>query len=84
MGGWHNAFSPYECGDAAPVPAVMTLLRILDRHPDRLKELTGSQSVGGPGDVSLPEGIATSQVFAGGLNYCAGALDSVEDQPDGP
>ncbi|MBM3796393.1 MAG: type II toxin-antitoxin system MqsA family antitoxin [Acidobacteria bacterium] len=41
MGGGHNAFSRYERGEAAPVPAVMNLLRILDRHPELLRELTG-------------------------------------------
>lgn len=40
MGGGHNAFSRYERGEAAPVPAVMNLLRLLDRHPDLLPELT--------------------------------------------
>lgn len=40
MGGGHNAFSRYERGEAAPVPAVMNLLRILDRHPELLRELT--------------------------------------------
>lgn len=40
MGGGHNAFSRYERGEAAPVPAVMNLLRLLDRHPELLGELT--------------------------------------------
>lgn len=40
MGGGHNAFSRYERGEAAPVPAVMNLLRLLDRHPELLRELT--------------------------------------------
>jgi HTH-type transcriptional regulator/antitoxin MqsA len=40
-GGGHNAFSRYERGEAAALPAVMNLLRLLDRHPDLLKELTG-------------------------------------------
>ena len=40
MGGGDNAFSRYERGEAAPVPAVMNLLRILDRHPELLRELT--------------------------------------------
>jgi HTH-type transcriptional regulator/antitoxin MqsA len=43
MGGGHNAFSRYERGEAAPLPAVMNLLRLLDRHPDLLRELTGSR-----------------------------------------
>jgi HTH-type transcriptional regulator/antitoxin MqsA len=39
-GGGHNAFSRYERGEAAPLPAVVNLFRLLDRHPDLLKELT--------------------------------------------
>ena len=39
-GGGHNAFSRYERGEATPLPAVMNLLRFLDRHPELLKELT--------------------------------------------
>ena len=39
-GGGHNAFSRYERGEATPLPAVMNLLRLLDRHPELLKELT--------------------------------------------
>jgi HTH-type transcriptional regulator / antitoxin MqsA len=42
-GGGHNAFSRYERGEAAPLPAVINLFRLLDRHPDLLKELTGSR-----------------------------------------
>lgn len=42
MGGGHNAFSRYERGEAAPLPAVMNLLRLLDRHPELLPELTGA------------------------------------------
>ena len=38
-GGGHNAFSRYERGEAAPLPAVVNLLRLLDKHPDLLKEL---------------------------------------------
>jgi HTH-type transcriptional regulator / antitoxin MqsA len=38
-GGGHNAFSRYERGEAAPLPAVLNLLRLLDKHPDLLKEL---------------------------------------------
>jgi HTH-type transcriptional regulator / antitoxin MqsA len=38
-GGGHNAFSRYERGEAAPLPAVMNLFRLLDKHPDLLKEL---------------------------------------------
>ena len=38
-GGGHNAFSRYERGQARPLPAVMNLFRLLDRHPELLKEL---------------------------------------------
>lgn len=38
-GGGHNAFSRYERGEATPLPAVLNLLRLLDKHPDLLKEL---------------------------------------------
>ena len=38
-GGGHNAFSRYERGEAAPLPAVVNLLRLLDRHPELLKDL---------------------------------------------
>jgi HTH-type transcriptional regulator/antitoxin MqsA len=39
-GGGHNAFSRYERGEAAPLPAVVNLFRLLDKHPELLKELT--------------------------------------------
>lgn len=38
-GGGHNAFSRYERGEATPMPAVMHLLRLLDRHPNLLSEI---------------------------------------------
>ncbi|MBN6740615.1 type II toxin-antitoxin system MqsA family antitoxin [Acidithiobacillus sp. MC6.1] len=38
-GGGKNAFSRYERGEAEPVAAVMNLLRLLDNHPDLLREL---------------------------------------------
>ena len=38
-GGGHNAFSRYERGEVAPLPAVINLFRLLDKHPDLLKEL---------------------------------------------
>jgi HTH-type transcriptional regulator/antitoxin MqsA len=38
-GGGHNAFSRYERGEAAPLPAVVNLFRLLDKHPDLLKDL---------------------------------------------
>jgi HTH-type transcriptional regulator/antitoxin MqsA len=38
-GGGHNAFSRYERGEATPLPAVINLLRLLDKYPALLKEL---------------------------------------------
>jgi HTH-type transcriptional regulator/antitoxin MqsA len=38
-GGGHNAFSRYERGEATPLPAVVNLFRLLDRHPRLLREL---------------------------------------------
>jgi HTH-type transcriptional regulator/antitoxin MqsA len=38
-GGGHNAFSRYERGEATPLPAVVHLFRLLDRHPELLQEL---------------------------------------------
>jgi len=38
-GGGHNAFSRYERGEARPLPAVLNLFRLLDRHPELLKEI---------------------------------------------
>ena len=38
-GGGPNAFSRYELGKAKPLPAVINLLRLLDRHPALLREL---------------------------------------------
>ncbi len=38
-GGGHNAFSRYERGEAKPVQAVINLFKLLDHHPDLLKEL---------------------------------------------
>jgi HTH-type transcriptional regulator / antitoxin MqsA len=38
-GGGHNAFSRYERGDVMPLLAVRNLFRLLDNHPDLLKEL---------------------------------------------
>lgn len=41
-GGGHNAFSRYELGKAEPVAAVTNLFRLLERHPELLKELEPS------------------------------------------
>lgn len=38
-GGGHNAFSRYERGEVAPMPAVVNLLRLLDKHPELLKDV---------------------------------------------
>jgi len=38
-GGGHNAFSRYERGEAAPLAAVVNLFRLLDKHPELLKDL---------------------------------------------
>lgn len=38
-GGGHNAFSRYERGIADPLPAVVNLFALLDRHPELLAEL---------------------------------------------
>ena len=40
-GGGHNAFSRYERGEVPPMPAVLNLFRLLDKHPDLLPELAG-------------------------------------------
>jgi HTH-type transcriptional regulator/antitoxin MqsA len=39
-GGGHNAFSRYERGTVIPMPAVTNLFKMLDRHPEMLKELS--------------------------------------------
>ncbi len=38
-GGGHNAFSRYERGETAPLPAVINLFRLLDKHPELLKDI---------------------------------------------
>lgn len=38
-GGGHNAFSRHERGEATPLPAVIKLFRLLDKHPRLLKEI---------------------------------------------
>lgn len=45
-GGGHNAFSRYERGEATPMPAVINLFRLLDRHPELLKDLVRSNNAG--------------------------------------
>lgn len=41
-GGGHNAFSRYERGEVVPMPAVINLFRLLDKHPDLLADLEAS------------------------------------------
>lgn len=41
-GGGHNAFSRYERGEAKALPAVIKLMRLLDRHPELLKEVVAA------------------------------------------
>jgi len=38
-GGGHNAFGRYERGDARPLPAVVNLFKLLDKHPALLNEI---------------------------------------------
>lgn len=38
-GGGHNAFSRYERGELAPPQPLLTLMRLLDRHPHLLAEV---------------------------------------------
>jgi HTH-type transcriptional regulator / antitoxin MqsA len=38
-GGGHNAFSRYERGMVQPMPAVVNLFKLLDRHPELLREI---------------------------------------------
>lgn len=38
-GGGKNAFSRYERGQAKPVAAVINLFKLLDKHPNLIKEL---------------------------------------------
>jgi len=45
-GGGHNAFSRYERGEARPLPAIMHLFRLLDRHPELLDELREGRKSG--------------------------------------
>jgi HTH-type transcriptional regulator/antitoxin MqsA len=42
-GGGHNAFSRYERGESPPMPAVVNLFKLLDRHPELLHELVVSR-----------------------------------------
>lgn len=44
FGGGINAFSRYETGKAKPPLALVQLFRLLERHPELLRELDESQS----------------------------------------
>ncbi len=44
-GGGHNAFSRYERGEATPMPAVLNLFRLLDKHPNLLADLRENRSI---------------------------------------
>lgn len=43
-GGGPNAFSRYEHGKAKPMPSVINLFRLLDKHPGLLDEIRPSPS----------------------------------------
>jgi HTH-type transcriptional regulator/antitoxin MqsA len=53
-GGGHNAFSRYERGEAMPMPAVVNLFRLLDRHPELLKDLVRPNSRSKKAQVGAP------------------------------
>lgn len=38
-GGGHNAFSRYERGEVQPMPAVVNLFKLLDKHPALIEEI---------------------------------------------
>ena len=40
FGGGPNAFSRYERGEASPLRSTSNLLRLLDKHPEQLQELS--------------------------------------------
>jgi len=40
-GGGKNAFSRYERGEVRPLPAVLNLFKLLDKHPELLDDLRG-------------------------------------------
>ncbi len=42
FGGGPNAFSRYERGEAAPLRSTIHLLRLLNKHPELLKEMVSS------------------------------------------
>lgn len=44
FGGGIRAFSQYERGETRPLKSTDTLLRLLDRHPELLAEVTGKKA----------------------------------------
>jgi len=54
-GGGHNAFSRYERGEVSPLPAIVNLFRLLDKHPELLKDLGIPES---ESKIQQPVGIA--------------------------
>jgi len=53
-GGGHNAFSRYETGEVAPLPAVTNLLRLLDKHPKLLKDLASPSAAAAAKSRPIP------------------------------
>jgi HTH-type transcriptional regulator/antitoxin MqsA len=69
-GGGHNAFSRYERGTAQPLPAVMNLFKLLDRHPELLREILPGRarkrrSVGPSNAKSMPRNRPKASRVAG-------------------
>lgn len=44
-GGGKNAFSRYERGETRPMPAVLNLFKLLDKHPELLDDLRGKRGL---------------------------------------
>lgn len=56
-GGGHNGFSRYETGKAQPLPAVINLFRLLDKHPQLLQELEpNARPIAATGTKAVPTG----------------------------
>ena len=43
FGGGKNGFSRYERGENKPLPAIINLLKILERHPEDLRFITNKE-----------------------------------------
>lgn len=61
-GGGHNAFSRYERGEAQPVPAVINLFKLLDRHPELLREVLPDAPPKKKREVRSPRGSRVSSL----------------------